>query len=141
MRKFQSSILGSLIAATLLAPAPSYAKKQAETQPFQTVRPGDREMSCEALAAEINSLDGQRQADATAKQKKKKGVGLLKILGAASPILGVAGSGGAMASTAMGTAGSVAGGMSASSQEDAEAMLQRNQRKQRLMTIFDEKKC
>ncbi|WP_162928267.1 hypothetical protein [Sphingopyxis terrae] len=141
MRKIQWSILGSLIAATLFVPAPSYAKKQVEAPAFQTVKPGDREMSCEALAAEINSLDGQRQADASAKQKKKKGLGFLKMLGAASPILGVAGSGGAVASTAMGAAGSVAGGMGGSGQEDAEAMLQRNQRKQRLMGIFDEKKC
>ena len=141
MRNIKSPILGGLIAVTLLAPTPSYAKKQSESQPFQTVKPGDREMSCEALAAEINSLDGQRQADASAKQKKKKGLGLLKVLGAASPILGVAGTGGAVASTAMGAAGSVAGGVGAAGQEDAEAMLQRNQRKQRLMTIFDEKKC
>lgn len=141
MRNLHTSILGGLIAVMLIAPAPTYAKKQAEPQPFQIVKPGDREMSCEALAAEINTLDGQRQADASAKQKKKKGLGLLKMLGAASPILGVAGSGGAIASTAMGAAGSAASGMGASGQEGAEAMLQRNQRKQRLMSIFDEKKC
>ncbi|MFT3975814.1 MAG: hypothetical protein QM688_01675 [Sphingomonas bacterium] len=140
MRQVQISILAGLATAALLAPAPLHAGKGAEPVPFETVKAGDRDMSCEALAAEINALDGQRQAAGAGAKKKKGGLGFLKMLGAASPILGVAGSGGAVASSAMGAAGSVAGGMAAGS-GNAEDMMLRSQRKQRLMGIFDERKC
>lgn len=141
MRELKISMLAALLTATLLAPAPLHAGKEAQPVPFETVKTGDRNLSCEALAAEINSLNGQQQnADASAK-KKKGGLGFLKMLGAASPILGVAGSGGAVASTAMGAAGSVAGGMSATPIGNAENMMLRSQRRQRLTSIFNEKNC
>ncbi|WEK43427.1 MAG: hypothetical protein P0Y64_00850 [Candidatus Sphingomonas colombiensis] len=140
MREFQIMVLAGLLTATLMAPAPVRAAKEAQPAPFETVKAGDRSMSCEALAAEINSLDSRQQAGGA--KKKKGGMGLLKMLGAASPMLGMAGSTGAVASSAMGAAGSVAGA-TAPPQPDggAEDMMLRIQRKQRLMRIFDEKKC
>ncbi|MBS0285027.1 MAG: hypothetical protein JSS15_11470 [Proteobacteria bacterium] len=141
MRGFQISILAGLLTATVLAPAPLRASEAGEPVPFETVKAGDRDMSCEALATEINALDRQQQAANAGARKKKGGLGFLKMLGAASPVLGMAGGGGAVASTAMGAAGSVAGGMAGTPGGNTDEMMLRNQRKQRLMGIFNEKKC
>lgn len=107
------------------------------------VQPGDRELSCEALAKEINDL---AQASAEPAKKKKKGAfGFLgKALSVASPMLGTVGNG----------AGVMVAGQAAAAVQSAERETQQEQakassslasvaqqRRTRLMTIFAEKKC
>jgi len=137
MRRLLSFSAMAVLVAAILPPAPLNARK-ADDAPFEVVRAGDRDMTCEALAAEINTLSN----GPVAAKKKKSGLGFLKVLGAASPVLGMAGAGGAAASVAVGAAG--AAGSAAGSpgmSTDPEQLMLKMQRKQRLTGIFDQKKC
>jgi hypothetical protein len=82
----------ALIAAAALAAAPAFAQDAGASPPqdaapvvdpnvYQVLRTGDRQMTCEALAAEANSLNADLQAEqvaaAKAAKKAKTGKGLL----------------------------------------------------------------
>jgi hypothetical protein len=123
-----------------------------ETLPL--VRPGDHAMSCQALAAEINTLAAPAPEMAAAKPKKKSGFGILRALGSAAPLLGGVGGGmgGAIASTALGAIGNDRGGgedQMKTAMVDAHRMAVdamnggsvAAQRKQRLSAIFEDKHC
>lgn len=131
----------------LIAPG---ASRAAPPSAQEVVRVGDRDMSCQALAAEINNL-AQPAADPAPAKPKKHGFGLLKMLTAVTPMAGLAGSmGSAMLSSAAGAAQAAAatGGasdMMAESSRMARVALAggspEQQRKDRLTGIFEEKRC
>lgn len=117
-------------------------------EPVAVVRAGDNAMTCEALAAEINTLGAADQVAAA--KPKKHGFGFLKVVGAVVPGVGLLNSvaGGVVSSAA--AAGSVMGENHAQSQiADTQAMAREamaggsaaQQRKARLTTIFDGKHC
>ena len=121
---------------------------------LQLVQAGDHERSCPALGAEINALaSGATPAVAAAPRKKGFG-GFAKAFGSALPVLGTAvpvlgmlgGQGGAVLMQAAGAAGSM-GAQSAAHDAVANArtaaddMMLREQRKQRLLAIFEERHC
>lgn len=136
-----------LVTAAFLTPD---AVRAAEPQPAITVvRVGDRAMTCEALAAEINTLAQSPVAEA--KPRKKRGLGFLSALGGAVPFVGAAGMvGSALVSTAAsGAAQMAAEGATDAAMADANRMAYEamnggspaQQRKVRLTTIFEEKRC
>ena len=121
----------------------------AQTAPVEVVRPGDRQMTCPALAAEINVLAQPQAAVATsAKPKKKGGLGFLRMLGSAVPMIG--GVGGGIGGGVLSAAGSLAAeGQAEKQMDDAQSMAREamagptaaQQRKERLIAIFEEKRC
>lgn len=129
----------ALSALTLATPVPPAL---ARPDPETAVQPGDRELSCEALAAEINTL---ATAPAKPLKKKKKGLGFLRVLGAVSPLGGmVGGTGGALASSAMSTVGNVAASEARNARQGdypAARPSLAEQRLQWLSQIRTEKKC
>ncbi len=136
------------IAVAAMAPGVSRA---APLPAQDIVRLGDRDMSCQALAAEINSLVQPAAAEEVAAKPKKHGFGFLKMLGAAMPMAGLVGSmGGAVLSSAAGAAQAAAttsapADMMAESSRMARTALAggtpEQQRKERLTAIFEEKRC
>ena len=122
-------------------------------EPFEVVRVGDRAMTCQALAGEINALAlaNQTAAAEAPKPKKKGGFGFLKVLGSAVPFVGMGSAvGGALLSSASGAAQSMtAQSAVADTADDARRMAARamtgptpaDQRKERLTGIFEEKHC
>jgi hypothetical protein len=113
----------------------------AQADPDAIVRPGDRDLSCEALSTELGALAAE---PATPVRKKKKGLGFLRMLGAVSPLGGMAGgAGGALASSAMSTVGNVAA-TEGQGDRQGEGTARPNitaQRKQWLNQIYADKKC
>lgn len=119
-------------------------------EPVEVVRLGDRQMSCAALAGEINAL-AQVQSPAAAKPRKKGGFGFLKVIGTAVPLVGIGNAmGGALLSSAAGAAqtaaaqGEAEGAINDSRRMAADAMAglgPAEQRKARLTGIFEEKHC
>lgn len=94
--------LGSAVQAQTPTAAPG-APPDSTAKPFEILRPGDRELSCDQLAAEYNSLiSGQAEAQqraqaetarvAAEQQKKSRRTGLMR--GLARGALGVASVGG-----------------------------------------------
>lgn len=136
------------LAVGAMAPGASRAAMPAAQE---VVRLGDRDMSCQALAAEINNLAQPAVAEQAAAKPKKHGFGFLKVLGAAMPMAGLAGSmGGAVLSSAAGAAQAAAAtsapsDMMAESSRMARTALAggtpEQQRKERLTAIFEEKRC
>lgn len=140
-----------LVTAAFLTPdAVRAAEPQVQGPPaLAVVRVGDRAMTCEALAAEINTLAQPPVAEA--KPRKKRGLGFLSALGGAVPFVGAAGM---VGSALVSTAASGAAQMAAQGATDA-AMIDANrmayeamnggspaqQRKERLTVIFEEKRC
>ncbi|MBV9747893.1 MAG: hypothetical protein JO157_03670 [Acetobacteraceae bacterium] len=133
------------LTASLLSSSMSRAAEQ------EVVRVGDRDLTCTALAAEINTLAQPDAEEAAAKPAKKHGFGFLKVLGSAVPLVGMAnGMGGALLSSAAGAAqaagaqGQAAGAMEQSNRFAREALAggsAAQQRKERLTSIFEEKRC
>lgn len=131
--------------------APGAVRAAAPSAPQDVVRLGDRDMSCPALAAEINGLSQPGADDVVAAKPKKHGLGFLKVLGAAMPMAGLAGSmGGAMLSSAAGAAqaATATGGATDMMQESSRMArvalaggTPQQQRKERLTAIFEEKRC
>lgn len=170
-RKLAAGTAAISMTAVLLAAIPhaAFARDVAAaaapaSAPIQLLQPGDRTMSCGALATEINSLATAQAAPAATaavpeKKKKKGGLGFLKALSAAAPMLGPIGQlgggmGGALASTAMSAAQQ--GAMNSSVNDAMESSMAMandataralagpsiaEQRKARLMTIFETKGC
>jgi hypothetical protein len=141
-------LAGFCTTALLIGPFEAHAQTAAKPA-FEIVRTGDRTMTCPALAAEINSL-GQPQPAAEAKPKKRGGLGFLRTLGSAVPMVGGMGSGGALLSGVAGAASSLAMNSQVDSQmNDAQAMAREamagptpaQQRKERLTAIFETKGC
>lgn len=143
-------LAGFCTTVLVVAPFPAHAAAGAKPA-VEIVRPGDHDMACPALAAEINDL-GQPQAAAEAKPKKHGGFGLLRALGSAVPLVGGLGGGmgAALVSNVAGTATQLAAGNQVGGQlDDARTMAREalvggspaQQRKTRLMTIFEEKRC
>lgn len=56
-------------AALLLLAGPAAAAQDLEPGVYQVLRPGDRDLSCEALGAEANTLNAKLMADANQAQK------------------------------------------------------------------------
>lgn len=119
---------------------------------IEVVRVGDRDMGCPALAAEINSLSrGPAAAAEAAPKPKKHGFGFLKVLAGAVPVLGAGQAiGGALLSTAAGAAQAAAADgqrdeMMASAKEAMREGVNggspEQQRKARLLEIFEAKRC
>lgn len=144
--RFASLCLSSFaLTAALLTPGASRAAGQ------EVVRVGDREMSCPALAAEINMLAQPAADQGGAKPAKKRGFGFLKVLGSAVPLVGMGSSmGGALLSSAAGAAQAAGAqdqnsrAIEQSSRLAREAMAggsAQQQRKERLTAIFEEKRC
>lgn len=136
-----------LVTAAFLTPD---AVRAAEQQPAPAVvRVGDRAMTCDALATEINAL-AQAPADEP-RPRKKRGLGFLSVLGGAVPFVGAAGAvGGALMSTAASGAAQMAGQDATDATiADANRMAYEamnggspaRQRKERLTAIFEEKRC
>lgn len=150
-----AAFAGFVLTCFALSPTPAAATPTAP-MPVQLVRAGDNQMSCEALAAEINQLAqaGQPVAAAAAQPKKKRS-GLLRALGQAAPLLGPVGMlGGGVAGALASSAVSAASTAGATSQTDdmmdqSRAMMTRamagpsieSQRKDRLTAIFEGKRC
>lgn len=149
---------GFVLTCFALTPAPATARETASAAvaPAQLVRAGDSQMSCEALAAEINQLSvADRPVVAAAVQPPKKKGGFLRVLGRAAPYLGPLGmlGGGAAAlaaSSAVGAAGS-AGAANGTNEmmEESRAAMRRalagpsveSQRRDRLTAMFETKHC
>lgn len=139
--------LRTAVAASMAVAALQPTTALALDEPQTLVRAGDRAMSCEALAAEINTL---ANAGARSERPRRRGgLGVLRALGAASPLLGAMGSG--VMGMAAGQAVSMAQQEAATSGMD-EAMAASidaasgrqsvaEQRKARLTGIFEEKGC
>lgn len=146
---FKSSLVAMLIGAAAVSPsAPAFA---AEAAAVQLVQPGDADLTCEALASQINALASN---DAQPK-KKKRGFGLgslTKVLSVASPMLGGmggSGMGGMIANQAISVAQTSAmesqmqdtmdGAMAAANPMANQSIEQ--QRKNRLMGFYESKGC
>jgi uncharacterized membrane protein len=140
-----------MLPALILAATPAAAAKEAPAVPVQLLQPGDGQLSCQALATQINQL---ASAEAQPAKPKKKGFGfgaLTKVLGAAAPVLGGmggSGMGGMLAGQAMGALqGSAAENQMNAQMEAATAAAMpvaqsvEAQRKARLMGFFTEKGC
>jgi hypothetical protein len=144
-------------AAATPAPAPASATVPAPA-PVQLVRPGDGQMSCQALSDEINQLALTEQPaaatqTAAAAPKKKKGLGFLKMLGGAAPMLSMVPGVGAAGMLMSSAAGAATQGSSQAAADDmmadSRAMMQRamsgpsiaSQRKERLTEMFTAKGC
>jgi hypothetical protein len=140
----------AMLPALILAATPA-AAKEARAAPVQLLQPGDGQLSCQALATQINQL---ASAEAQPAKPKKKGFGfgaLTKVLGAAAPMLsGMGGSG--MGSILAGQAMSALQGTAADNQMNAQmeaataaavplAQSVEAQRKARLMGFFTQKGC
>ena len=136
----------AMLPLLILASAP-VAARTAPPAPMQLLQPGDAQLTCQALATQINNL-----ALLEAKPKKKKGFGLGglgKVLMAASPLGAMAGSGiaGQLVTQAAGMAQQGAMEGQLQSQIDAatgavEPMQSvEAQRKTRLMGFFTQKGC
>ncbi len=145
-RRFAPLCLSSFaLTVALLTPGASRAAGQ------EVVRVGDREMSCPALAAEINLLARPVVEQASVKPARKHGFGFLKVLSSAVPLVGMGSSmGGALLSSAAGAAQAASaqdqtsGAIEQSSRLAREAMAggsAQQQRKERLTAIFEEKRC
>lgn len=72
----------------------AYATAASSAEPFQVLRAGDREMACEALAAEVNTLTeaaSKRQKAAEAKARRAEGgrklLGFAAAMSSALPAL------------------------------------------------------
>lgn len=135
-----------LVTAALISPVAARAEPTQATVP-DVVRVGDRAMTCEVLASEINTLARGPVATA-ARPKKKRGFGFLSALGGAVPFAG--GMGGVLVSTAASSAAQMAAeSATRSAMDDASRMAQdamnggspEQQRKARLTAIFEEKRC
>lgn len=140
---------------TLLSFAPHGAEAtEPALAPVQLVQTGDHDMSCPALAAEINRLAAMDAAPAEvtpAAPKKKHGLGFSKVLGGAAPF--IPGVGGIVGGAVLSTAATAAGGdashgadeMVASSRllmaKAAAGPSVAAQRKERLTAIFEAKRC
>jgi len=138
-----------MLGLTLAIAAGPLAAGHAWAAETALVQPGDRDLSCDALAGQINAL-AQSDAEPVRKKKKKGGFGFLtKALSAASPMLGNLGQG-----TGALVAGQAAAAVQSAQMEAqmddqmALAMAATNpresveqQRRARLMAIFEDKNC
>ena len=77
-------------AAALMMTASASTAAFAEETPYQVLRAGDREMSCEALASEANGLNAKLMADqqAAAKKSQRSSTGRGLMGGLAGGVLG-----------------------------------------------------
>jgi len=139
-----------LVTAAFLTPGAVRAAEQEGHS--DVVRVGDRAMTCEALASEINTLaQPPITPAAAAKPRKRRGLGFLSVLGGAVPFAGAAGAmGGALVSTvASGAAQMATQDAMGAEMMDANRMAfdamnggsSAQQRRARLSAIFDEKRC
>jgi hypothetical protein len=136
----------AIVPLLILASTPAAAKTAPAAQ-VQLLQPGDAQLSCQALATQINEL-----ALLEAKPKKKKGFGLGglgKVLIAASPLGAMAGSGlaGQLATQAAGMAqqgamqGELQGQVDAATAAANPTQSVEAQRKNRLMGFSTQKGC
>ncbi len=140
------------IVSTGLAVSHCFAQEPAAAdQPYQVLRPGDRDMSCEQLASEANSLNAvilsqQKSRDSGASHKVAGAVGggLLKSAGRFG--LGrIGGFGGLVARAAADQAANSAGEAIAnggdSSANAAPTVTPEQQRMNHLLGLYKEKGC
>jgi hypothetical protein len=82
MKPFRSTLLLALVVPSIAAAA----------KPYEVVRPGDSEMSCEQLTAEINTLNEAvrtaQQEQAQRENRNRMAKGVLGGLASAAPLLG-----------------------------------------------------
>lgn len=151
-----------ITAATALAllamPLPFSTSAGASVPATSLVRAGDGTMTCQALASEINQLAAATTSTppaATAAKPKKKGLGFLgKAISSVAPMASmmVPGVGGMIASSVTGAVSQAASGdavsrsMEMAEQATEQAMRAMNpgieqQRKERLMGMFEKKGC
>lgn len=134
----------------LAGAAPANAASSKSAAPIQLLQPGDAQLSCQALATQINEL---ANAEAQAPRKRRGGFGSFgKMLGAAAPMLGSMGGmggngiGGALANQAIGAIQAGAAQSQAQGQADAASAAPASQtvaaqRRDRLMEFFQSKGC
>ena len=86
-------ILAASLMLVAAAPLPALAKTKPKT--VELVQPGDAEMACDALAAEMNTLSTQQAKAAKRAESGRKFLGFAATaLQAASPLLSGGGGGG-----------------------------------------------
>ena len=147
--------LAAALPLLMLVAAPAGAK-DAAAAPVQLLQPGDAQLTCGALAAQINTL---ALAEAAPAKPKKRGFGvgsLTKVLGAAAPMLGPLGGmggmggggiGGGLINGALGalqsgaTDAQISSGMDAAAAAIPAPQSVEAQRKARLMGFFTQKGC
>ncbi len=120
---------------------------------IQVVRPGVHDLSCQALASEINALAAAAAPAPTVQaeaKERKAGANFLRVLGSAAPFVPRLGGAGSLITAA---AGSMEQASSQAAMSDVaergRAMAERalagptpaDQRKERLTTIFEAKHC
>ncbi|HWK36694.1 hypothetical protein [Sphingomonas sp.] len=141
MRNPTSLLLAGGLILTLAIATPAVAGDDPDGKAYEVIRAGDEEMSCEALSAEIGTLSAEQQQAGMPTRRKRGGLGVLKVLGAASPLLGMAGAGGAIASSAMGAAGSIAGSAAGGGVAPGGRSMLIGRRLQHLTEVLSRKQC
>ena len=136
-----SLVLLASVPGLASVPTPAFAS----TAPVQLLQPGDSQMGCDALISEINQL---AQAEAAPEPKKKRGIGVGRLLSMAAPALPLVAGANPLANMVIGQAASMAqqGAMDQQMQAMTAAAAPAGlsiaaQRKERLMGFFQQKGC
>jgi hypothetical protein len=113
-----------------------------QQQDLQTIQPGDGQLTCEALKIQMQQMDQIASYSATGGESTNNSVTKAVVGTAASQAMGfIPIVGPALAGVAGALSGTVGNSSSGQQMQQQNTMVLAQQRKQHLLTLYDERKC